>query len=87
LSSVLVHLTFSKKISFLKSSSSVFSASFSKFSELMLINNKLVSAFQKQCVTKMLYPLIFKATKTELVSLGSSQTISVSRNVLKLLSL
>ena len=87
LTSVLVYLTFSKKTSFLKYSSSVYATSFAKLTELTLINNKLVSAFQKKCVVKLLYPLIFKSTKTELVSFSVSSKVSNSRSVLKLLSI
>jgi hypothetical protein len=72
LASALVHLNFSKKTTFLKQTSSIFSTSSSKLADFMLLNNKLVAVFQKNCVTKLLYPLIFQAAKTATISFGNN---------------
>ena len=57
-----------------KLTSGVLDASAVKLNELVLLSNKLISTFQKNCVTTLLYPLIFKATKpaTFVISGGST---------------
>jgi hypothetical protein len=75
-----------------KFNSSIFAFSSSKLSELFLLDQKLISAFQKNCITTLLYPLIFKTTKNHLVSLTASfnfKNISKTTNknqILKFLS-
>ena len=69
LCSILVFLTFSKKNLLLNQINMVNSASLSKLTELMLINNKLTVLFQKNCVDQLLYPLIFSPKQS--ISLAS----------------
>jgi hypothetical protein len=84
--STLVYLTFSKQYLFLKKSSAIYTKCFSKFSEFFLITQKLLGAFQKNCVALVLYPLIFSSTKTAFIMpTVSSSSFTVSS--LKLLSI
>jgi hypothetical protein len=91
LSSILIYLTHAKSYStFVLSSSSVSTGSL-KLNELALIDSKLIQAFQKNCVTVLLYPLIFETMKTNVVNLGSSSVgsnfSSTSAVTLKFLTL
>jgi hypothetical protein len=72
LTTILFHFTQFNSYSIFKFSSSVFTFSSSKLSELFLLDQKLISAFQKNCIITLLYPLIFKTTKTHLALLSSS---------------
>lgn len=55
-----------------KFSSSVFSFSSSKLTELALTDQKLIATFQKNCIVTLLYPLILNTTKTNSIRLVSS---------------
>jgi hypothetical protein len=59
--------------SIFKYSSSIFLLSSSKLTELMLLNQKLIATFQTNCTINLLYPLIFKTTKTNLNLLSNSK--------------
>ena len=54
--------------------SGVLDASAVKLNELVLLSNKLISTFQKNCVTTLLYPLIFKASKPAKFVISGSST-------------
>jgi len=91
LSSILVFLTLSKQYSAFKLTSSIYSASFAKLAELVLIDTKLTAAFQKNCISVLLYPLVFKTTKANnfLITAPAATSLSSTANVstLKMLSL
>lgn len=63
LASILVFLTFSKKNLLLNQINTINSISLAKLSELLLINNKLMALFQKNCVDQLLYPLVFSSKR------------------------
>jgi len=76
-----------------KFNSSIFSFSFSKLSELFLLDQKLIAAFQKNCISTLLYPLIFKTSKNNINLLNTSlgkfknkQSFMGKINLLKVLS-
>jgi len=64
LTSIKSYLSISQTNSALKLSSSFFSTAFSKLNELVLFENKLFLSFQQNCVTTLLYPLIFQTANT-----------------------
>jgi hypothetical protein len=92
LSSILIFLSHVKNYSIFKLSSNVLNSSFAKLNELLLLDTKLITAFQKGCITNLLYPLIFKTAKTDVLtitSINSNLTTSFSNktSILKNLSI
>ena len=65
LASIKFYLSISQTSSASKLSSSFFSIAFSKLNELVLFENKLFLSFQQNCVTTLLYPLIFQTANTK----------------------
>ena len=88
------YLTVFTKYSSFKLSSVFLSASFAKLAELSAFEGKLIAAFQKKCVSLLLYPLIFQTAKnnvaflTNIASSGSkvSSEATTKINVLKSIS-
>ena len=78
LSSTLLFITHVKSYTAYKLTSGVLDASAVKLNELVLLSNKLISTFQKNCVTTLLYPLIFKASKPAKFVISGSSTASSS---------
>ena len=78
LSSTLLYITHVKGYTAYKLTSGVLDASAVKLNELVLLSNKLISTFQKNCVTTLLYPLIFKASKSTKFVISGSSTASFS---------
>lgn len=72
-------LTLSKQNLLINQTTAIYNASFAKFSELLLINTKIIATFHKNCVDNLLYPLVFKATK-KTVLLSEVNFVSVNLN-------
>lgn len=87
LNSILTFLTLADKNLMIKQTNSIYSTCFSKFSELSLINNKLLDNFQKNCINHILYPLIFKSTNTSMMLTAKTQSTGFKTNILKTLSI
>jgi len=66
LSSIVLFLNHSKDNAAFKLASGFTSVGFSKLNELTLFDNKLFLNFQENCITTLLYPLIFQTTKTNM---------------------
>lgn len=60
---------------------------FSNLNELLLFNDKLLTGFKKYCVTNLLYPLIFQATKPGALLSFVSKNTKIKRLSSKALNL
>ena len=76
-----------------KFSSSIYTFSSLKLTELALTDQKLITTFQKNCIITLLYPLILNTTKTNSIRLVSPSIVSkillqrkTKNNFLKFLS-
>ena len=86
LSSILAYLTFTQYSLLLSKISTIQSSSLSKLTELMLINNRLISVFHKACIDQVLYPLIFKSKKNVLITnniVFSTNSLTMKAQILK----
>ena len=86
LSSILTYLTFTQSSLLLSKISLIKSNSLSKLTELMLINGRLISIFQKACINQVLYPLIFKSKKNVMIANStvlSGNSLTTKAQILK----
>jgi hypothetical protein len=73
LSSILFYLNGYKSYLTVKISSSIYSIGLNKINDLVLIQNRLTTSFQNNCILKLLYPLIYQTME---YNLASSLTIA-----------
>jgi hypothetical protein len=70
--------TRSNKFALVDATSKFKTFSFEKLAELIVIENKLVESFRKDCVSVLLYPLIFKTIKQQPSIFGKSSSLTIS---------
>jgi len=87
LSSILIYLNSSKSYSAFNLSSNFVAAGSSKLNELVLLDNKLFVSFQENCISTLLYPLIFQTVKTSTfltyLPATTKQNFTTSAKILK----
>jgi hypothetical protein len=89
--SIIFYLNQYKKFATTKIGAIIVNIGLDKLSELVLIQNKFVTDFQKKTILNTLYPLIFETTNYNILSLftsisGAKNKFSKKTNQLKFLS-